>query len=208
LLVTKNLKFAYDEAAALNFPDWEVASGDHALILGPSGCGKTTLLHLLSGLLRPTSGSVVIEGTHLEALSSSALDRYRGQHIGFVFQKPHLIGSLTVEENIRLATFFGHKPKRNKEINQVLEDLQIRDLAHRKVYEVSQGQAQRVAIARSVINQPAVIFGDEPTASLDDESCTAVVQLLKSQAEACGATLIIATHDHRVKSEFPNQLTL
>lgn len=89
-----------------------------------------------------------------------------------------------------------------------MEDLQIRDLAHRKVYEVSQGQAQRVAIARSVINQPAVIFGDEPTASLDDESCTAVVRLLKSQAEACGATLIIATHDHRVKSEFPNQLTL
>ena len=208
MLVTKNLRFAYDEEALLSFPDWEVAAGDHALILGPSGCGKTTLLHLLSGLLRPTSGSVVIEGTHLETLSSSALDRYRGQHIGFVFQKPHLIGALTVEENIRLATFFGHKPRRNKEIGQVLEDLQIHDLAHRKVYEVSQGQAQRVAIARSVINQPAVIFGDEPTASLDDESCTAVIHLLKSQAEACKATLIIATHDHRVKSEFPNQLTL
>lgn len=207
-MITKKLSYSYSDGTTLTFPDWEVAPGGHALILGPSGCGKTTLLHLLSGLLRPLAGSISIGDTELSALSPSALDRFRGGHMGFVFQKPHLISSLTVKENIQLASYLGKKRTADAEIRRVLDDLQIAGLAHRKIHQISQGQAQRVAIARAVINRPEVLFGDEPTASLDDESCHAVINLLKHQAELCNAMLIIATHDQRVKNEFPNQLTL
>jgi len=208
VLTTKKLQYNYSDGHKLSFPDWQVKEGGHALILGPSGSGKTTLLHLLSGLLRPSSGEVHINQTDLQQLSTSELDKYRGAHIGFVFQKPHLIDSLTVQENIQLAGFLGKKNPESATIGKLLEDLNISHLANRKIHQISQGQAQRVAIARAVVNQPDVIFGDEPTASLDDESCEAVTRLLKHQAESCNAMLIIATHDHRVKNEFQNQLTL
>lgn len=208
MLVTKNLQYRFSEGARLNFPDWEVAKGHHALILGPSGSGKTTMLHLLSGLLKPTKGMVKINDTELQALPTGKLDRFRGDHMGFVFQRPHLVNALTVKENVALAGFLGKTKLTASEVHEVLSDLGIAELAGRKIHEISQGQAQRVAIARAVVNQPDVIFGDEPTASLDDESCEAVISLLKKQAERCNATLVLATHDQRVKDQFPNQLTL
>lgn len=208
MIAVKNLSYQYPSGAVLNFPDWQTAKNEHALILGASGSGKTTFLHLLGGLLRPASGRIIIEGTAIQLLASTGLDRFRGAHIGFVFQQPHLLSSLTVRENVKLAVFLGKRPHKQELIDQVLEDLGIGDLANRKVHEISQGQAQRVAIARAVINRPDVILGDEPTASLDDESCAAVIRLLKDQADRYNATLIIATHDQRVKSEFQNRLML
>lgn len=208
MLQVTNLSYVYGPESSLTFPDWEVEKQEHAVIIGPSGGGKTTLLHLLGGLLMPTSGQVNINGIRLDQLSSSKLDRFRGMYLGFVFQKPHLIPSLSVEENLKLATFFAKKSHMNDRIATVLSDLGIQELAGRSIHEISQGQAQRVAIARAVINEPDIIFGDEPTASLDDNSCTAVIDLLKDQAQRCRATLIIATHDQRVKSEFQNQLVL
>ncbi|RED99435.1 ABC transporter ATP-binding protein [Marinoscillum furvescens] len=202
----KELSYRFDEQKELSFPDWSLTPKEHALILGPSGGGKTTLLHLMSGLLKPTTGEVMIGDTCISDLSNSRLDRFRGDHIGFVFQKPHLIPSLTVKANIRLATFLG-KTSADK-VADVMEDLGIADLAHRAPHQISQGQAQRVAIARAVVNKPVVIFGDEPTASLDDQSCEAVVDLLKAQARACGASLVLATHDYRVKSQIKNHLNL
>lgn len=192
----------------MHFPGWQVADGAHALILGPSGSGKTTYLHLLSGLLRSQQGDIFINQTNLSELSGAALDQFRGQYLGFVFQKPHLIASLTVKENVLLACFLAKKAQKEDAVEELLTKLNIQHLAHRKIHEISQGQAQRVSIARAVVNKPVIIFGDEPTASLDDESCDAVIRLLKEQAEMCGASLIIATHDQRVKSEFPNQLIL
>lgn len=208
MLATKNLKYQFAGGTALQFPDWQVADKAHALILGPSGSGKTTFLHLLSGLLRSQQGEIFINQTNLGTISGAALDHFRGQHLGFVFQKPHLINSLTVRENVVLAGFLAKKKVTEQQVNGILQALNIGQLADRKVHQISQGQAQRVSIARAVINQPVIIFGDEPTASLDDESCEAVIKLLKEQAERCGASLIIATHDQRVKSEFPNQLVL
>lgn len=192
----------------MRFPDWEVAKGEHSLVLGPSGGGKTTFLHLLSGLLKPQQGEVIVEGECISEMKPARLDRFRGQHIGFVFQKPHLVKGLSVYENILLAPFFGNKKEQVPSIEEVLSDLGISQIRNKKVHEISQGQAQRVAIARAVINQPDVVFGDEPTASLDDESCVAVIELLKAQSNRCQATLVIATHDRRVKSEFNHQLVL
>ena len=208
MLVCNNLKHTYAGSKELNFPDWEVRQGDHSLILGPSGCGKTSLLHLLSGLLKPKPESVFIKNTDIGGLNQSQLDKFRGQHIGFVFQKPHLVASLTVNENIELSSFLAKRPIQKTHVYEILKSLDIEDLAQKNIYQISQGQAQRVAIARAVITQPELIFCDEPTASLDDASCEAVIDLLKNQAEACGATLIIATHDQRVKDEFSNQLVL
>ena len=208
MLSINSLIHSYNGAKPIMYPDWKVGNGNHAIIMGNSGSGKTTLLHLIGGLMRPNQGSIEVGGEDLTKKSSSKLDRFRGERIGIVFQKPHLVRSLTVKENLLLAQYLGHKKQDGARIREVLKSLNIEDLSGRKVYQVSQGQAQRVSIARAVINSPTLLLADEPTASLDDENCEKVIHLLKSQAEHSGATLIVATHDHRVKSEFKNQLTL
>jgi len=192
----------------LTYPDWEVAQNNHAMILGSSGSGKTTLLHLIGGLMTPMSGQVIVSGKDLSTLSGGNLDKFRGKNIGIVFQKPHLIKSLTVAENLRLAQTLGGSPKNAEHIDMILERLSIAELKKRKVYQISQGQAQRVSIARAVINEPKLLLADEPTASLDDENCSRVIELLKEQANSNDTTLIVATHDQRVKGEFENQLSL
>lgn len=208
MLRIKGLKHTYDGAAMISYPDWNVEEGNHAIILGNSGCGKTTLLHLIGGLMAPKEGSLEVSGENLSGKSKSKLDRFRGENIGIVFQKPHLVRSLSVKENLTLSQYLGQKKTDSKRADEVLKRLGIKELANRKIHQISQGQAQRVSIARAVINSPKLLLADEPTASLDDENCKKVIDLLKSQAEETGATLIVATHDHRVKSEFKNQLAL
>ena len=208
MLKINNLSHSYDQESTMSYPDWEVSSGHHGLIIGNSGCGKTTLLHLIGGLMPPTNGSIEIDGDILNEKASNSLDRYRGENIGIVFQKPHLIRSLTVQENLSLAQYLAHKKQDTSRIKEVLGGLGITELAKRKIHQISQGQAQRVSIARAVINMPKLLLADEPTASLDDENCKKAIDLLKSQAETTSATLIVATHDHRVKNEFQNHLNL
>lgn len=208
MIQISNLQYSFRSGNALTYPDWKVPDGEHGLILGSSGSGKTTLLHLMGGFLRSTSGSVAIDDVEIEKLTDKEMDQFRGTNIGFVFQQPHLVASLSVQDNIRLASFLGRKDQSDSKIKAILESLGIADLAERSIHEISQGQAQRVAIARAVINDPKVIFGDEPTASLDDTSCQQVIALLQGQAAKSGATLILATHDQRVKAHFSNQLTL
>ena len=207
MLRIKALKHSYGQDT-IDYPDWEVEQGNHAIIIGNSGCGKTTLLHLVAGLMPPKEGVLEVAGENLADKSNTGLDRFRGEHIGIVFQKPHLVRSLTVRENLELSQYLARKKKDGKRVDQVLDHLGIKDLAGRKIYQISQGQAQRVSIARAVINSPKLLLADEPTASLDDENCKKVIALLKYQAEQTGATLIVATHDHRVKNEFKNQLSL
>lgn len=208
MLKIQGLKHSYDGKAMISYPDWEVKEGNHAIILGNSGCGKTTLLHLIGGLMPPSEGFLEVSGENLVQKSNAKLDRFRGENIGIVFQKPHLVRSLTVKENLTLSQYLAHKKIDGKRAQEVLDHLGVGELANRKVHQISQGQAQRVAIGRAVINKPKLLLADEPTASLDDENCQKVIDLLKSQAEETGATLIVATHDHRVKSEFQNQLAL
>lgn len=207
MLRINSLKHRYGETT-ISYPDWEVAQGDHSVILGNSGCGKTTLLHLIGGLMPPAEGKLEIAGEDLSQKRKSKLDRFRGENIGIIFQKPHLVRSLSVKENLLLSQLLGKRKTKGSEVDSVLESLGIVDLKHRKVHQISQGQAQRVSIGRAIINHPKLLLADEPTASLDDENCEKVVTLLKSQAENTGATLVMATHDQRVKSEFENRLML
>ena len=192
----------YSTEQALKFADWQVNNGEQWLLLGQSGSGKTTLLHILTGLLKPTNGEIKIDDTDLYALSSKKLDEFRGQQIGIVFQKPHLIKSLSITENLILAQSFAGLATDKNRIEEVLASL---DMAHKKnayPQELSQGQLQRVTIARAVINKPTLLIADEPTSSLDDKNAEAVLALLKEQSELNKATLVVATHDKRVKDAF------
>jgi ABC-type lipoprotein export system ATPase subunit len=199
LLQTNLLRFAYPGQAPISFPDISLSGGEALLLLGQSGSGKTTLLNLLAGLLTPNRGSVMLDGVNLSALKGHRLDLFRGQHIGIVFQKPHLIAALSVKQNLELAQFFGKK--KGISPDDLLQDLGLASKATAAVGTLSEGEAQRVSIARALVNSPKLILADEPTSSLDDLHAQRVVQLLKEQAAKIGAALVIVTHDQRVKTE-------
>jgi putative ABC transport system ATP-binding protein len=185
-----------------------VAAGQHSLILGPSGSGKTTLLHVIAGLLRPSRGRVRVAGQDLGALTSAQLDAFRGKTIGIVLQRLHLIAALTVRDNLRLARTLARLPPDAARIDNLIAELGLSALAGARPSRLSEGEAQRVAIGRAVVNHPALILADEPTSALDDANCAAVLALLRAQAEASGATLVIATHDARLQPLFQHRLEL
>ncbi len=204
----QGLSYQYPGAQQVNYPDWEVTQGDHSLILGGSGCGKTTLLHLLAGLLKSQQGELTVAGTSLPSLGGAKLDAFRGRNIGLIFQKPHLINTLSVIDNLKLAQYLAQLPQDHNRIDHVLGALDITEKSKSKVFELSQGQQQRVAIARAVLNQPKVVMADEPTASLDDQNAFNVLDTLEEQANDNKASLIIATHDQRIKDRIKTQLEL
>jgi len=208
MISIQSVSHSYAGAQRISFKDWEINNGEQWLLLGESGSGKTTLLHILTGILKPAQGEVHMDGTSVYALSSRALDQFRGRNIGIIFQRPHLIKSLTITENLVLAQSFASLPENLNRVNEVLESLGIAAKKHAYPDELSQGQLQRVSIARAVINKPALLIADEPTSSLDDKNAKAVLDLLMQQSGLNQATLIVATHDKRVKDAFTNTYQL
>jgi ABC-type lipoprotein export system ATPase subunit len=208
MFAIRQLAHAYAGKAVLRVDAWQAEQGAHWLMLGPSGSGKTTLLHVLAGILRPTSGHVSVANQDLAAFSPSVLDRFRGRHVGIVLQRLHLIDSLTVLNNLLLAQYMAGEPQDAARARDVLASLDLADKAGAHPHQLSHGQAQRVAVARAVVNKPKLLLADEPTSNLDDTRCLQVLDLLQAQAHACGATLVIATHDQRIKSRVPNQYQL
>jgi ABC-type lipoprotein export system ATPase subunit len=202
LFESRSISYAYPGQKNIVFPDITLQNQESCLILGKSGSGKTTLLNILAGLLAPNTGQIHLAGTELTGLKGQELDLFRGREIGIVFQKPHLLAALTTKENLQLAHFFGKKKGQN--IDLLLAELGLTSKANSPVLTLSEGEAQRVSIARALANDPKLILADEPTASLDDENAQNVIQLLQSQASKIGAALIIVTHDHRVKSQISN----
>jgi ABC-type lipoprotein export system ATPase subunit len=204
----RDLHHAYDGTEVLRVDTLRAAQGEHWLVLGPSGSGKSTLLHILAGLLRPTRGEVIVAGQRLNALKSADVDRFRGQHVGIVLQQLHLVPTLTVEKNVLLAQYLAGVAQDRRRVADVLASLDLADKLHAYPHELSHGQAQRVAVARAVVNKPALLLADEPTSNLDDVRCLQALDLLMSQARACNATLLIATHDRRITERVANQFTL
>ena len=202
MLQTSHLTKTFTSGTTLHFPDWTVTAGGQWLLLGESGSGKTTLLHMLGGLLKPSEGKVTVNATDIYGLPARMLDRFRGQHIGIVFQQPHLIRSMTVEENLLLAQSFVGIGKDVFRIREVLNALEMDHKRHAYPQELSQGQAQRVGIARALVNRPALLLADEPTSSLDNRNADAVIRLLSDLATSERSTLIVCTHDDRVKDAF------
>ena len=208
MLQTKSLSFTYGNGHSFHFPDLFCGAGEALLITGNSGRGKTTLLHLLAGILRPASGEIRIDGNNIASFSEKKLDRFRGQKIGIVFQQSHFVQSLDVLDNILLAANLAGKTANREKATGLLQRLNMADKIRRSPATLSQGQQQRVSIARALINEQTVILADEPTSSLDDEHCNIVASLLKEQAAIAHAALVIVTHDQRLKSFFGNSIAL
>lgn len=208
MLQSQDLQFQYTPTFQFQFPDIQVGLAGQLLVLGESGVGKTTLLYLLAGLLKPTSGSIRLNDTVINQLSSSQLDYFRGQHIGLIFQRPHFIESVTLIENLLMIQHVAKKKQDKRAALRLLQKLGIGEKARMKPTQLSQGEQQRAGIALATINKPQLILADEPTASLDDTNCHKVLDLLKEQAQETQATLIVITHDARVKSAIGNVLEL
>jgi ABC-type lipoprotein export system ATPase subunit len=208
VFATHQLEFQYPNSTATALPDLRLAAGEQCLILGPSGCGKTTLLHLAAGLLRPSTGSVQVSGTDLASIGGTALDRFRGRHIGIVFQRLHLIPSLTVLQNLLAAQYCAGLAPDQSLARAALARLGIDNKTGAYPAQLSQGQAQRASIARAIVNRPQLILADEPTSSLDDGNAMLVLDLLIQQAQECNAVLLIATHDARTKYAIDRRVEL
>ena len=174
------------------------AEGEHVLLHGKSGCGKTTLVNLMSGLLRPSSGTIFFENVDFSSLSDRELDDLRSNNFGLIFQRLHLIGHLDVEQNLKLAS----KVSNAKNILSLIKYLGLEDKKKQLAKDLSVGEAQRVAIARAVANNPKVIFADEPTSALDDHNTIKVMELLFDQTQKNKSTLLVASHDDRIKKYF------
>lgn len=202
------ITLGYQGQAVLEFNGLELPKGGQCLITGPSGSGKTTMLYAIAGLVRVITGKIVIGKTDITKLSEAELDHFRGKKIGMIFQTLHLMKSLSVLDNLLLAPFVADLPQQRERALALLTELGIADKANALPGALSQGQAQRVAIARAVLNQPALLLADEPTSSLDDEACANVVGLIRQAARETGATLVISTHDQRVKEHFDHIIQL
>ena len=183
-----NLTHYYNKDKALENINLEIKSGEFIAIIGESGSGKSTLLSILSTLLKPTSGDIVYEGINYKDIKN--IDDFRKNNIGFIFQFHYLINYLSVKENINLANEKASK----EEIFDLLKLLGIENLIDKYPNEISGGQRQRVAIARALINNPKIIFADEPTGNLDSKNSLNVFELFKTFANK-GTTIIVATHD-------------
>jgi putative ABC transport system ATP-binding protein len=208
MFTLRDLRHAYDGHEVLRVDAWQASQGEHWLVLGPSGSGKTTLLHVLAAILRPAGGSVIVAEQDLAALKPAELDRFRGRYIGVVLQRLHLVASLTVMHNLLLAQYLSGAPQDGERVRAVLASLDLGDKAAAFPHQLSFGQAQRVAVARAVVNRPKLLLADEPTSNLDDGRCLQALTMLQEQARACGATLVIATHDQRIKARVANQYAL
>jgi putative ABC transport system ATP-binding protein len=212
LLVSQSISVARPGAPTLNFPDLSLRRGGAALLLGPSGSGKTSLLSVLAGLLPPDRGAVHVEGRDLYAMPAHERDAVRGRTYGFVFQTLHLLPSLTLRQNVALAgQMAGNLARRADQagrVDDLLRGLGLADKAGRRPDALSQGEQQRTAIARAVLNRPAILMADEPTSALDDANAAIVMDLLQAQARETGALLLIATHDSRILHRFETVIQL
>ena len=208
MLETRQLRYRYDIKTQLSFPDLNCQRGEQWLLLGQSGSGKTTLLHLLGGLLSPQMGRITINNKDTTILRGAALDHFRGQNIGIIFQTAHFVRALTVEENLLLAQELAGNRRDKALIHTFLDKLNLSHKAKSRPDALSVGEAQRLNVARALINKPSVILADEPTSALDDHNTQEVIALLESQAKEVNATLLIVTHDGRLRNYFQNQLVI
>lgn len=200
MLKVIDLKKDYRNVHALRGLSLEIQQGEFVSIMGKGGCGKSTLLHCMSGIMKPTSGDIIFDDQSLFSLTSDKRAKVRRESMGFVFQFFHLIPELTVRENILLPVKVNRLKLDEKHYERLLKDLELLEFVDRLPSTLSGGQQQRVAIARALIHKPAIVFADEPTGNLDEDSSKEVIELLKSLQKQYDLTLVLVTHDRDVAS--------
>lgn len=208
ILETYGLKKVYNlgkgnSQTVLKSINVQIKRGEFVTIMGPSGSGKSTFLYNISGMDKMTAGSVVFDGQDLSTLSEKELSNLRLTQMGFVFQQPHLLKNLSIFDNIILSAYL-EKSNSRKEINETAIELMsktgISELAYKDITQASGGQLQRVGICRALINRPKIIFGDEPTGSLNSKATNEIMELLQNINET-GTTILLVTHDAKVAAK-------
>jgi putative ABC transport system ATP-binding protein len=199
-----DLKRVYGEGTtaveALRGVSIDVRAGELVAVMGPSGSGKSTLMHILAGLDKPTSGTVTIAGTEITTLDDGKLTRLRRRHIGFVFQFFNLLPMLNAEENVLLPlSIAGEKPDRAW-LDELLTRMGLDKRRHHRPSELSGGEQQRVAIARSLVTRPTILFADEPTGNLDSKTGGEILDLIRDSVDSYGQTTVMVTHEPRAAS--------
>lgn len=202
-----DLKKSFDQPGGGRLPILDVeslrlAAGEQAVLIGQSGGGKTTLLHLIAGLLTPDSGSIRIDGTEITRLSESGRDRFRAATTGYVFQTFNLLAGFTALENVRLGMSFAAGRHDVARATDLLARVGLADRAHYRPAQLSVGQQQRVAIARSLASRPKLLLADEPTANVDPTSGEAVIALIRENCRADNVTLLLVTHSMELAGQF------
>lgn len=197
------------EGWTIDIPSLEVARGEQVLLTGGSGSGKSTLLHLIAGLIEPSQGEVVVAGQRVHGLHGGRRDRFRGEHIGMIFQTFNLLHGFSVVENVMAALMFGSKPpaQHKRLALDLLEQLGIKRV-DAMPEQLSVGQQQRVAVARAIACEPALVLADEPTASLDFENSAASMDLIQSVCRSHNAALLCASHDRAMEPRFARKISL
>ncbi len=208
MIVTKDLKIEYSGSKQLSFQNLSINEGEQWLLKGDSGTGKTTLLHLLSGILTPTSGSIKVNGVYINELGQSENDQFRAKNIGLIFQKNLFVSSLNMLNNLSVAQKLAGSNVDEEYIHHLTDELNITKLIHKRPHELSQGEQQRFSIARALVNQPKIILADEPTSSLDNSNCNRFADIISQVCTMHKVTLLIATHDHRLDSRIDNLINL
>ncbi|WP_375397156.1 ABC transporter ATP-binding protein [uncultured Sphingomonas sp.] len=204
MLKVSNLLAGYGARPLARLSDLTVGDGEAAVLTGPSGSGKTTLLLAIAGMADRLDGTIEINDTEVGRLGPRARDRHRGRHIGMVFQDLHLVPGLSALDNLLLAPYASGAVRDRDRAIALLDRLGLATRRQARAETLSRGEAQRTAIARAALLRPSLILADEPTASLDDDACIVVLDLLLEATRDSGAALLIATHDGRVKQRVAN----
>lgn len=205
--LTRSYRLGKKQLTVLEEVNLSIHRGEKVFLCGPSGAGKTTLLYTLAGLETPQHGRVVIDGTDLYALSRTAQSRFRNQRIGYIFQNYHLLPELTALENVMVPGAIAGKNQREQALS-ALERVGLADRADHLPTELSGGEQQRVAIARAIVNEPDILFADEPTGNLDSRNSEAIIQLLLQLVSEKQTTLIVVTHDPTLARHGDRVLTI
>ncbi|RII20790.1 Lipoprotein-releasing system ATP-binding protein LolD [Streptomyces sp. YIM 130001] len=200
LLVAEGLRKTYGPTAALDDAGFSIHAGETVAVMGPSGSGKSTLLHCLAGIVTPDAGTIHFDGHELSAMSDAERSTLRRTEFGFIFQFGQLVPELTCVENVALPLRLTGTKRKEAEQRALgwLERLEVDDVAAKRPGEVSGGQGQRVAVARSLVTGPRVVFADEPTGALDSLNGERVMQLLTEAARSTNAAVVLVTHEARV----------
>ena len=214
MIDVKNLSKIYgkgqSEFVALNDVNFSIQSGSTVAIIGKSGSGKSTLMHVMSGLDHPTSGSVSIDDVQLASMKKRAVDQFRAKQMSFIFQAFFIEANQTCYQNVSLPLEIAGVPraKRTNMIHEALTSVDLLDKVNLKAGKLSGGQKQRLAIARSIVNKPKLIFADEPTGNLDSATGDKIIELLFSLNKSLGATLVVVTHDEDLAKQCQMKISI
>jgi putative ABC transport system ATP-binding protein len=207
--VTKRYKIGEQEINALAGIDLDIEQGEYAAIIGPSGSGKSTLMHLLGCLDTPTSGTMKIDNIDVSRASENRLAEMRNQKIGFVFQAFNLLNKFNVLQNVELPMIYSSMPakERRRKALKAIERVGLAQRIHNTPLQLSGGQMQRVAIARALVNDPKIIFADEPTGNLDSSTGATILEMFRELSEQ-GSTIVLVTHDNNIANKAPRRIEI